>query len=188
MKKVLGSVAAGAVLSAILGIGAANASSITLDAFNLAHSGTGSLGTASQVDTADMAGDVASKTNLTYANDWIRFHVTPTTETGVNVNVIANPRTGKPSFTNETYQIARGSVGGPVVLPPTGANNVPVSLTLQGGVPYFLELKSTGVVPPIGQSHFQLSVEAPAPAALPLFAAGLGFLGFIGRRRKRLAA
>jgi hypothetical protein len=138
--------------------------------------------------TPHLAGDVWSKTNLTYASDWIEFHVTPTTETGVNVDVVANPRTGKPSFKNETYQIAKGSVGGPVVLMPKGADNVPTSVDLQGGIKYFLELKSTGVVSPIGQSHFQLSVEAPIPAALPLFAAGLGVLGFIARRKKRIAA
>jgi hypothetical protein len=174
---VLGSVAAGAVLSVILGVAGASASTISLDAFQLAHSGTGSLGIASQ-GTADIAGDVWSNINLSYANDWIEFHVTPTSQTDVNVNVFANPRTGKPSFTNETYQIAQGAVGGPVVLGPT--------FDLKGGVEYFLELNSTGVVRPIGQSHFQLSVEAPAPAALPLFAAGLGFLGFIARRRKTL--
>src|SRR5579862_7473556 len=179
----------GCVATAFLfGVGAASASSITLDAVNLAVTGTGSSSSAAQVDTADISGSVNSKSNLRYATDYVELHVTPTTSTGVVVDVLNNTRTNTPSFIGETYQIARGTVGGTDVLGPTAVNNTSTSVTLTGGTEYFLELNSTGVQAPIGQSQFTLSVQAPLPGALLLFGSVFGAGGLLMRRRNKRAA
>ena len=178
----LGCVAAVSLFAA----GAANASSITLDSVLLTQTG-GSSG-ASQTDTSDINGFVNSKSNLVYATDYIEFHVTPTSATDVNVNVLNNTHTNTPSFIGETYRITQGTVGGPVVLGPTTASNISTTVTLAGGVEYFLELNSTGVQKPIGQSDLALSVQAPLPGALLLFGSVFGAGGLLMRRRNKRAA
>src|SRR6266567_315549 len=126
----------------LLGGGVGNAASITLDGFLLTVTGAGSLGTAAQVDTADITGTVNSHSALAYTADWVEFHVTPTTLTTATVDVLANPRTGLPTYPGETFQVTSGSVGGPLVFGPAPVTNIPVALLLTGGTEYFLELAS----------------------------------------------
>src|SRR5262249_18316917 len=68
---------------------------------------------------------------------------------------------------------------------------------LGGQMPTFSTLLSTTEdangrfvwdVPPPGVNHYIGLSEVPLPAALPLFATGLGVLGLLGWRRKRKAA
>jgi hypothetical protein len=69
--------------------------------------------------------------------------------------------------------------------PPTGA---PVVVALGGLTAEFLRytvLVTDGVNPGLADIHFDGSVATPLPAALPLFAGGLGVIGVVGWRRKR---
>ena len=116
----------------LLGGGVGNAASITLDAFNLFVTGAGSLGTAAQVDTADISGTANSHSALVYTKDWVEFHVTPTTLTTATVDVLNNPRTGLPTFPGETYRITSGTKTGTVVFGPTPVTNTPTALLLTG--------------------------------------------------------
>ena len=173
----------------LLGVGVASASSITLDAFDLAFTTptAGSSG-ASQTDTADISAFVNSKSNLVYTSDWIEFHVTPSTSAGMTVDVLNSPKNGNPSFVNEDFRITSGSKTGPIVFGPTLATNTLVPVTLTGGVEYFLELNSTGVNGAIGQTDVALSVAAPLPGALLLFGSVFGAGGLLMRRRNKGAA
>src|SRR6266567_6488192 len=134
----------------LLGGGVGNAASITLDAFNLFVTGAGSLGTAAQVDTADITGTANSHSALAYTSDWVEFHVTPTTLTTATVDVLNNPRTGLPTYPGETYRITSGTTTGPIVVGPTPVTNTPTALLLTGGTEYFLELASLSPAPGLG--------------------------------------
>jgi hypothetical protein len=172
----------------LLGVGVASAASITLDGFSLAFTGTGGNSNAFQIDTADIAGSVSSKSNLKYTTDWVEFHVTPTSVTSTTVDVLANPKNSLPSFAGETFQVTSGTTTGPVAFGPTGVTNTPVPIALTGGVEYFLELNSTAVNGSIGQSQFQLAVAAPLPGAMLLFGSVFGVGGLLMRRRNKRAA
>jgi hypothetical protein len=173
--------------SAILigGAGPGNAATIVLDNFNFSEPGP-VLGIAQQITAQKISGVVWSTGALSYTNDWIEFHVLPTTSTSVTVDVLNTPLTNNPSYPNEMFKITSGTVGGPVVLPPQAASNTSTAITLTGGVEYFLEMTSD--VPPIlGQSDQSLVVPGattPLPAAFALFGSVFGLGGLLMRRRR----
>jgi hypothetical protein len=166
------------------GAGACNAATIVLDGFNFTEVGA-VVGIAQQITPQKISGVVWSTGPLAFGVDWIQFHVLPTTSTSVVVDVLNNPGTNTASYPDELFRITSGSVGGPVVLPAQAASNVSTSVTLTGGVEYFLEMVSkTPAI--LGQSDQTLEVPAatPLPGALALFGSVLGLGGLLMRRRR----
>jgi len=177
----------------LLGAGVGSASTISLDAFSLAHSGSASLGTADQVDPQDITGTVNSHSALVYSKDWVEFHVTPSSGTSVSVDVLPKPGTiSTPSFPSEFFKLVSGATisglgttatGGTLVTGPTAVTSASATtLFLTGGIEYFLELNS-GTPSGLGQSQFALST--PLPGALVLFGSVLGLGGLLMRRRNK---
>jgi hypothetical protein len=183
MKKHLFTAAALLMMSTV-----AHAATINLVASNLSFTGVSpAQGTVGQVSPTEIAGTLQSTTAPTFLNDWVEFTVAPSNDTLVNVDVLNNPFNDSPSFTAELFRITRDTVNGTIVAGNFAANNNTDSVALLTGVDYFFELQATGVNGPIGQSNFQLETT-PLPAALPLFAGGLGLMGWLARRRRRQAA
>jgi hypothetical protein len=176
-----------AVVAAVLMMmgAAADAATINLVASDLSFTGVPpAQGTVGQVGPSEIAGTLQSTTAPTFLNDWVEFSVAPSNNTLVNVDVINNPLNDLPSFTAEIFRITRDTVNGTVVAGNFAANNNTDTVALLTGVDYFFELQASGVNDLVGQSNFQLTAT-PLPAALPLFAGGLGLMGWLARRRRR---
>jgi hypothetical protein len=168
----------------LLGV-SANAATINLINSNLSFTGVSpAQGTVGQLSPSEIAGTLQSTTAPSFLNDWVEFTVAPSNGTLVNVDVLNNPLNDLPSFVAEIFRITRDTVNGAVVAGNFAANNNVDTVALNSGVDYFFELQASGVNGVIGQSNFQLAAT-PLPAALPLFAGGLGLLGWAARRRKR---
>jgi hypothetical protein len=59
----------------------------------------------------------------------------------------------------------------------------------QMSVLYFLEgMVPEEIIPEVGNAQIASVATTPLPAALPLFATGLGLMGLLGWRRKRKAS
>jgi hypothetical protein len=183
MKTLLAAAAALALMSP----GVADAAVINLIASDLTFTGAApAQGTVGQISPVEIAGTLQSTTAPSFLTDWVEFDVTPSNTTLVNVDVLANPFSGQPSFTAEIFRIVRDTVNGTVVAGNFAANNNTDSVMLSSGVDYFFELQASGVNGPIGQSNFQLAAT-PLPGALTLFAGGLGLFGWLARRRRSRA-
>jgi len=63
----------------------------------------------------------------------------------------------------------------------SGANSGPIILAL-------IDTNTAGPFNDFGIDQISFSASTPLPAALPLFASGLGVMGFLARRRKRKSA
>jgi hypothetical protein len=174
-----------AIAAAVLMLGtSADAATINLLASDLSFTGVSpAQGTVGQVSSAEIAGTLQSSTAPSFLTDWVEFDVSPSNLGLVNVDVLNNPFNDLPSFTNEVFRITRDTIGGMVVAGNFAANNSVDTVALLSGVDYFFELQASGVNGPLGQSNFQLATT-PLPAALPLFAGGMGLLGWLVRRRK----
>jgi hypothetical protein len=178
-----------AAAAGLLMMGSANAAMINLLGSDLSFTGVApAQGTVGAVSSTLLAGTLQSSTAPSFLNDWVEFDVAPSTTGLVNVDVINNPRNGFPSFIGEVFRITRDTVNGTPITADFAANNhVDTVALLLSGVDYFFELRASGVNGPLGQSNFQIAVT-PLPAALPLFAGGLGLMGWLSRRRKNRAA
>jgi hypothetical protein len=179
---------AAAAALALMGPGLANAATINLLGSDLTFSGVPPVaqGTVGQVSPTEIAGTLQSTSAPSFLTDWVKFDVTPSTTGLVNVDVLNNTNNGLPSFTAEVFRITRDTINGTVVAGNFAANNNVDSVKLSSGVDYFFELRASGVNGAIGQSNFQLAAT-PLPAALPLFAGGLGLVGWLARRRRSRA-
>jgi hypothetical protein len=174
-----------AVAATLLMGTAVNAATISLVQNGLSFTGSSpAQGTVAAVSPTELAGTLQSTTAPSFLSDFVEFTVSAANGTLVNVDVLNNPVNDLPSFVAEIFRITQDTVNGPVVAGSFAANNNVDSVSLMGGVDYFLELQATGVNGPIGQSNFQLATT-PLPAALPLFAGGLGLMGWLSRRRKK---
>jgi hypothetical protein len=174
--------------AALLMAGAAHAATISLVANGLTFTGGApAQGTVAPVSSTELAGTLQSTTAPSFLNDFVEFTVSDANSTNVNVDVLNNVNNGFPSFIAEIFRITRDTPNGTVVSGNFAANNNIDSVALLSGVDYFFELQASGVNGAIGQSNFQLATT-PLPAALPLFASGLGFVGWLARRRKKRAA
>jgi hypothetical protein len=183
MKKTL--MAAVALVALVAGAGTASAATINLVQNGLSFTGASpAQGTVGAVGTTELAGTLQSTTAPSFLNDFVEFTVSAANGTLVNVDVLNNPANDLPSFVSEIFRITRDTVNGTVVAGNFAANNNVDSVSLMAGVDYFFELQAAGVNGPIGQSNFQLATT-PLPAALPLFAGGLGLMGWLSRRRKK---
>jgi hypothetical protein len=177
-----------AIAMLLLGTSISHADTINLLGSDLTFTGVApAQGVVGQVNPSFVAGTLQSTTAPSFLNDWVEFDVSPSTTGLVNVDVLNNPINGFPSFTAEVFRITRDTIDGMVVAGAFAANNNVDSVALHSGVNYFFELQASGVNGPIGQSNFQLTTT-PLPAAFPLFAGGLGLVGWLARRRKAKAS
>jgi hypothetical protein len=121
-----------------------------------------------------IAGGIIATAPLSYADDWVEFYITPSSDGGiVAVDDLAL------GFAGETWKIT----GGSPTIGPFPANNSPTSVILDTGVDYYLAFNSGAVTPgPFGLSSYSLSL-APLPASFVLFGGGLGLLGLAGMRK-----
>jgi hypothetical protein len=182
MKK---TVMAAVALVALAGAGSASAATINLVANGLSFTGPApAQGTVGPVSPTELAGTLQSDTAPSFLSDFVEFTVSGANGTLVNVDVLNNPANDLPSFVAEIFRITRDTVNGPVIAGNFAANNNTDVVSLMAGVDYFFELQASGVNGPIGQSNFQLETT-PIPAAFPLFAGGLGLMGWLSRRRKK---
>jgi hypothetical protein len=164
---------------------AAHAATIALVANGLSFTGGApAQGTVGAVSATELAGTLQSTTAPSFLADFVEFTVSDANSTNVNVDVLNNVDNGTPSFIAEIFRITRDTPNGAVVAGNFAANNNIDSVSLLSGVDYFFELQASGVNGAIGQSNFQLATT-PLPATFPLFAGGLGLLGWASQRRKR---
>jgi hypothetical protein len=95
---------------------------------------------------------------------------------------------GSPDAYNEVLFYDGGTLEATVIgsslLPPSGSGHNLVSFDFNGQTITSVVLEDTGT------AAFEYSdvTYTPLPAALPLFAGGLGMIGFLGHRRKRKTA
>jgi hypothetical protein len=124
--------------------------------------------------------------------DWVFTFTVPNGQTFPDVTIHMAP---EPQFTELTLQVIRD------VEPPTAPVGTPAGFTIvyddsrtvavgDTFVSYILRVAGDlEGLPPEYSGDFVVAVAAttPLPAALPLFATGLGALGLLGWRRKRKA-
>jgi hypothetical protein len=137
-------------------------------------------------------GGVISISALSYAADYVTFDVSPNNTTAtVALNFQSNA-----SYPGGHFEVLDDSTNAFLIIPtPISTTSTVYDLTLDTGVDYTIQFKSTGApdscsaLPCAGNLSFTIS-PTPIPGALALLAGGLGMLGFGGlfKRRRTVAA